>query len=99
MLYQLFKLINGIWVLVELKIQFNNFNFMVSWYNYFDVYVRMFLEYVDIKEMVRKLKLKIYVYLVFIGENVQKINIKIKLRYVFFIKLLIMFFIKKNKRN
>lgn len=59
----------------------------------------MFLVYVDIKEMVRKLKLKIYVYLVFIGENVQKINIKIKLRYVFYIKLLIMFFIKKNKRN
>lgn len=52
MLYQLFKLINGIWVLVELKIQFNNFNFMVSWYNYFDVYVRMFLEYVENIEVV-----------------------------------------------
>lgn len=51
----------------------------------------MFLVYVDIKEMVRKLKLKIYVYLVFIGENVQKINIKSKLRYFFYIKLINMF--------
>lgn len=70
MLYQSLKLTNGIWVLAELKIQPNNPNFMVSWYNHFDVYVRMSLEYVDTKEMVRKSKLKIHVHLVPIGENV-----------------------------
>lgn len=59
----------------------------------------MSLEYVDTKEMVRKSKLKIHVHLVPIGENVKKINIKIKLRHVFYIKSLIMFFTKKNKRN
>lgn len=52
MLYQSLKLTNGIWVLAELKIQPNNPNFMVSWYNHFDVYVRMSLEYVENIEVV-----------------------------------------------
>lgn len=41
MLYQSLKLTNGIWVLAELKIQPNNPNFMVSWYNHLNVYVSM----------------------------------------------------------
>lgn len=57
----------------------------------------MSLEYVDTKEMVRKSKLKIHVHLVPIGENVQKINIKSKLRHFFYIKSINMFLQRKTR--
>lgn len=57
----------------------------------------MSLAYVDTKEMVRKSKLKIHVHLVPIGENVQKINIKSKLRHFFYIKSIIMFLQNKTR--
>lgn len=57
MLYQSLKLTNGIWVLAELKIQPNNPNFMVSWYNHLNVYVSMSYNiHVDIqKKMVTQI--------------------------------------------
>lgn len=57
----------------------------------------MSLAYVDTKEMVRKSKLKIHVHLVPIGENVQKINIKSKLRHFFYIKSINMFLQRKTR--
>lgn len=57
----------------------------------------MSLAYVDTKEMVRKSKSKIHVHLVPIGENVQKINIKSKLRHFFYIKSINMFLQRKTR--
>lgn len=57
----------------------------------------MTLAYVNTKEMVRKSKLKIHVHLVPIGENVQKINIKSKLRHFFYIKSINMFLQRKTR--
>lgn len=57
----------------------------------------MSLAYVNTKEMVRKSKLKIHVHLVPIGENVQKINIKSKLRHFFYIKSINMFLQRKTR--